>query len=189
MTVFKTRIIFRTVITAACYLCLSTNSNAQNYASSRMVLVSEDKHAKAIEYFTETAVMLLNTSNGDFTLNVDFSDLKTGNRRLDSLLRANGLQPFVFKGNISETILTYSQQQNDEQTYDIPGQLVFNETTIACTAQFDPINLADKNEVKNYRIDFRLALDPDKLSIKLLEGRFSKQVVLVVSGGKLNVVN
>jgi len=179
----------RTGIAAACFLVSAGLANAQNYASSHMVLVSEDKYAKAIEYSIETSYMVLNLSTGDFTLNADLSDLVTGSRRLDSLLRAKGEQPLVFKGNISENVLTYSQQQNDEQTYDMPGQLLFNDNTTSCTAQFDPINLADKNEIKNYRMDFRLALNPDNLNIKLLEGRFSNEVVLVISGGKLNIQN
>src|SRR4051812_25938809 len=157
----------KTGIVTACFLCMSSLVNAQS-ATSRLVLISEDKYGKEIEYYTEGAVISLSMSNGDFTLNADFSDLKTGSRRLDSLLRANGVQPMVFKGNISEPILTYSQQQNDEQTYDMPGQLLFNDATVACKAQFDPINLADKNETKNYRMDFRLSLDPDALKINLL---------------------
>lgn len=179
----------RTAVVTFGFLMVSLFSNAQSYIETKMVLVSEDKYAKEIEYFTESTYMALNIATGDFTLNSDLSDLKTGDRKLDSLLNAQGEQILIFKGNISENILTYSQQQNDERTYEMPGQLFFNGNSFACTAQFDPINLADKNEVKNYRMDFRLAVDPDKLNIKVFDGKFAKQIVLEITGGKLNTLN
>lgn len=133
--------------------------------------------------------MQLNLGSGDFLLNADLSDLRTGNARLDSLLQAQGDQPFVFKGNISENILTYSQQQNDEKNYTMQGQLTVNNVTLPCTAVFDPINLADKNEIKNYRMDLAMQIDPEKFPVKIPGVRFTRQIALEITAGRLNVQN
>ncbi len=156
------------------------------FAESRLTIQSEDKLQNLFEASTEFAYMLLNMTNGDFVLNTDASKLVTGNKRVDSILVSKGSQPILFKGNISENLFLFNQQVNDEKLYNMPGQLTINNITIDCVAQFDPVNYSDRSDTKNYRIDFRLTVDPAKLAITSLETKINKQLIIEVKGGKLN---
>lgn len=157
------------------------------FSETRMTIQSEDKFQNLFEAMTEYSYMVLNMTNGDFVLNADASKFLTGDRRLDSMLQSKGSQPITFKGNISENLFLFNQQINDEKLYNMPGQLTINNVTVNCVAQFDPVNYADRTDIKNYRIDFRLSLEPGKLAIAGLEGKINKQLVIEVKGGKLNV--
>ncbi len=157
------------------------------FSESHLTLRSEDKSQKLFEASTEYSYMVLNMTNGDFVLTTDASKFITGNTRLDSVLFSKGSQPIVFKGNISENLFLFNQQINDEKLYNMPGQLTVNNTTIDCVAQFDPVNYADRTDTKNYRIDFRLSVDPSRIPITSLESKINKQLIIEVKGGKLNV--
>ncbi len=172
-------------------MALSGFMNAQIatdfFSESRITIRSEDKTQKLFEASTEYSYMVLNTTNGDFMLTTDASKFITGNSRLDSILSSKGSQPIMFKGNISENLFLFNQQINDEKLYNMPGQLTVNSTTMDCVAQFDPVNYADRTDTKNYRIDFRLSVDPARLSITGLESKLNKQLIIEVKGGKLNI--
>ena len=157
------------------------------FSESRLTIQSEDKSQKLFEANTEYSYMVLNMTNGDFMLSTDASKMVTGNDKLDSILQTKGSQPIVFKGNISENLFLFNQQINDEKLYNMPGQLTINNTMINCVAQFDPVNYADRSAVKNYRIDFRLSVDPVKLAIAGLETKLNKQLIIEVKAGKLNI--
>lgn len=156
------------------------------FAESRLTLQSEDKYQNLFEATTEYAYMLLNTTNGDFTLNTDASKLMTGNPKMDSILISKGPQPISFKGNIAENLFLFNQQVNDEKLYNMPGQLTINNITVDCVALFDPVNYSDRSDTRNYRIDFRLAIEPGKLVILGLETKINKQLIIEVKAGKLN---
>jgi len=156
------------------------------FAESRLTLQSEDKYQNLFETSTEFAYMLLNTTNGDFILNTDASKLTTGNPKMDSILISKGPQPISFKGNIAENLFLFNQQINDEKLYNMPGQLTINNITVDCVAVFDPVNYSDRSDTKNYRIDFRLSVEPGKLVIAGLENKINKQLIIEVKAGKLN---
>ncbi|MGZ3883388.1 MAG: hypothetical protein ACXVP0_15695 [Bacteroidia bacterium] len=156
---------------------------------TKMVFQSEDKQGRPFEAFTNYAYMSLSMSNGDFTLNADLSTLHTGDAVLDTLLANAGTQPFHFKGNIDENILKFAQQADDEKMYDMQGMVILNGNSLQCTAQFDPISFSDKSDTKNYRMDFRLTVDAVKCPVKGLESRVTKQFVIEVVGGRLNLSN
>ncbi|MBI3520740.1 MAG: hypothetical protein HY062_15485 [Bacteroidetes bacterium] len=153
---------------------------------ARLIIASEDKKGKAFEANTEYAYMILNLTNGDFTLNADLSNLKTGDRKLDSVIVSQGQQALSFKGNISENLFLFNQQVNDEKDYNMPGQLILNGVSLPCIAQFDPVNFGEKSESKNYRMDFKLVVDASKIAILGLENKTNKQVVFEIIDGKLN---
>lgn len=157
------------------------------FSESRLTIQSEEKSQKLFEANTEYSYMVLNMTNGDFMLSTNASKMMTGTNKLDSILQSKGPQPIVFKGNISENLFLFNQQVNDEKLYNMPGQLTINNTTVNCVAQFDPVNYADRSDVKNYRIDFRLSVDPAKLVIAGLESKINKQLIIEVKGGKLNI--
>ena len=166
-------------------------TKAQNtvpvFNESNLILISEDKNGLETKYTVENAYMVLVLSNGDFSLNADLSDIKTGNKSKDSLVNSNGEQTLFFKGNTGENIAAFNQHENDEKTYSMSGVLNLNGYSIACTAQFDPINLGDKSETKSYRMDFTLSVDASKIVIKGLENTFYKQIVFEIAAGKLNI--
>lgn len=157
------------------------------FAETRLTMQSEDKFQKLFEANTEYSYMVLNMTNGDFQITADASKFTTGDAKLDSALISKGPQPIIFKGNISENLFLFNQQVNDEKLYSMPGQLTINNYVINCVAQFDPVNYADRSDVRNYRIDFHLALEPGKLIIPGLEGKINKQLIIDVKGGKLNI--
>jgi len=157
------------------------------FLESNLILVSEDKNGHPTKYSVGNAYMILSLSTGDFILNADLSELLTGNKKQDSLIRSYGNQPLSFKGNIGENLLMFNRQENDEKSYPMAGVLNLNTTSTPGQAQFDPINLADKSETKNYRMDFVLSIDASKILIKGMENMFSKQVVFEIVAGKLNI--
>ena len=164
---------------------ISQTSNVY-LTETRLIVASEDKKGKAFDANAEFAYMILNLSTGDFTLNAELSNLKTGDAKLDSVIMSKGLQPVIFKGNISENLFLFNQQVNDEKDYNMPGQLSLNGVNLPCIAQFDPVNFGDKSETKNYRIDFKLVVDASKIAILGLENKVNKQIVFEVIDGKLN---
>lgn len=166
-------------------VAISQTSNVY-LTETRLIIASEDKKGKAFEANAEFAYMILNLSNGDFSLTADLANLKTGDTKLDSVIKSQGPQPLVFKGNITENLFLFNQQINDEKDYNMPGQLSINNTNLPCIAQFDPVNFGEKSDTKNYRIDFKLAVDANKIGILGLENKLNKQIIFEVIDGKLN---
>jgi hypothetical protein len=179
----KITIVFFTLIFSK--IVISQTSSVY-LSEARLIVASENKKGKAFEANAEFAYMMLNLTNGDFLLNADLSNLKTGDITLDSVIKSQGSQPLIFKGNISENLFVFNQQINDEKNYNMPGVLSINNSSIACVAQFDPVNFGDKSETKNYRIDFKLTIDANKIGILGLENKLNKQIVFEVIDGKLN---
>jgi hypothetical protein len=163
-----------------------TQTNIPSFIESTLILISEDKNGSAMKYSIENAYMILNLSTGDFILNADLSRLRTGNKKMDSLISKQGDQVMYYKGNIGENLIVFNQQQNDEKMYSMSGVFSLNGSSFTSQAQFDPINLADKSESKNYRMDFTMSVDPSRITIKGLEDYFAKQIVFEIVGGKLN---
>ncbi len=155
-------------------------------SQSRLIIQSADKKGKPFTAYADLAYMILNLATGDFTLNADLINTKTGNRNLDSLIYVHGQQPFIFKGNINGNLYLFNQLINDEKTYKMEGQLNLNKTTITCIAQYDPVNFGNKSEAKNYRMDFKLVMDASKITILGLENNINNQVIFEIIGGTLN---
>lgn len=176
------------VIVVFIYLIPTLKAQVGNYylTQSRLLLISEDKAGKQFDANTEFSYMILNLSNGDFTLNADLSTLKTGNTKTDSIINSFGLQPLIFKGNLKDNLYQFTQHLNDEKDYKMEGQLTINNTTIPCIAQYDPLNFADKNDSKNYRVDFKLIVDPSKISIFGIETYLNDRIIFEIISGKLN---
>ena len=168
---------------------VKAQSNINPYTSETIVIIqSEDKNGNDFIATSKYGYMKLNTTNGDFLLNLDAIDLKTGNQKLDSNLILKGSQPIQFKGNVNENLFLFNQQINDEKLYNMQGQLIVNNNTpLDCIAQFDPKNFADKADTKNYRMDFKLMVDASKLLIIGLENKLYKQVIIEIQAGKINI--
>lgn len=149
---------------------------------NRMLIQSQSFKAH-----TDHSSMILDIANGNFYLSFDVATLVTGDPKLDSTLAAIGQQIVVYKGNINENIFRFNQQMDDENQYNMPGFFVSNGTEVPCIAQYDPISLADKGDVKNYRMDFKLVVDAAKVKINGLENKLIKDVVFEIMGGRLNV--
>lgn len=163
-----------------------TQTNSPYLSETKLVIESIDKKGNAFSAFTDYSQMTLNTVTGDFLLTFDVADLKTGNPKLDSVLISKGSQKIKFKGNIGENLFVFNQQVNNEKMYDMPGQLLLNNSAIDCVASFDPINYGEKSNTKNYRMDFKLEMDADKISILGLENKINNQFVIEVKSGIIN---
>lgn len=183
----KLNIAIKTIILLI-YLAFNLKAQVSNYyiTESRLLLISEDKKGKPFDANTEFSYMTLNLSNGDFILNAELSTLKTGNLKTDSIIRLQGTQPLIFKGNLGGNLYLFTQHLNDEKDYKMEGQLTINNITIPCIAQYDPLNFSDKNDSKNYRIDFKLIVDPTKISIFGIENNLNNQLIFEIISGKLN---
>lgn len=166
--------------------CISQSDNVY-LSQSRLIIQSVDIKGKPFNVYADYAIMILNLSNGDFTLNADLINIKTGNKDLDSAIHAHGSQPFVFKGNINGNLYLFNQLVNDDKTYKMEGQLSLNKTTVPCIAQYDPSNFGNKSEAKNYRMDFKLVKDASKITILGLENKINNQIVFEIIGGTLNI--
>lgn len=156
---------------------------------TKLVFQSEDKLGKSFEAHSGYAYMSLSMSTGEFILNVDLITLRAGEAGTDTLILKGGEQLFLFKGNIDENILKFAQQADDEKMYDMQGTLNLNGGSALCSAQFDPISFSDKNDIRNYRMDFRMQVDASKFNIKGFDSRVSKQFVVEVTGGRVNILN
>lgn len=172
------------------FIFLNKNIHSQTgdyaFIESRLIIQSIDKNGKPFIANTEFAFMTLNSSNGDFKLKADLSLLKTGNAKLDSTLRKIGPQILIFKGNINENLFRFNQQINDENDYNMQGTLTLNTNTLPCVALYDPLNFAEKSEIRNYRMDFKLPLDASKITILGLENNINDEIVFEIISGQLN---
>lgn len=172
------------------FIVMNGKSFAQNsdiYTTQiKLLIQSEDARGKAFNAFSESAFMNLSLSTGDFLLRADLAVIKTGDDKLDSLIASKGPQTFNFKGKVVENLLVFGEQANNEKDYNLEGQLTINNTTINCVAQYDPVNFGEKSETKNYRMDFRLVIDPSKIAIFGLENKLNKQLVFEVIDGIVN---
>lgn len=166
---------------------LAAQSDVPAFVKSTLIVTSETAQGKPWKLSVDQAYMILNTSDGSFVLNADLSSGTCNDRKLDSLLKANAPQSLSFKGNIGENLILFNEQQNDERTYPMSGTLSLNDNAVACIAQFDPINAAEKSDSKNYRMDLVLSVEAAKLPVPGLEGLFTRQFVVEIVAGKLNV--
>lgn len=155
---------------------------------TRLNIQSVDYKNKPFETSTDEAYMVLYTSTGEFVLNADVATLRTGDPKTDSILVSKGPQLISFKGNVSENLFLFSQQNSEEKLYNLPGKLLIGSLSIDCIAQYDPINYGDKTDPKNYRMDFKLMLsEPVKGIIPGLENKITQRLYLEVKGGNLNI--
>jgi hypothetical protein len=154
---------------------------------TKVMVESVDQKDSAFEAFTDYSNLLLNTVNGDFTLKFDAADIKTGDRKLDSVLFSKGSQPIIFKGNMRDNLGAFNQQSNEEKSYNMPGQLYVKNAVIDCVATFDPLSFGEKSDTKNYRIDFKLVVDASKILILGLENKINQQFIIEVEGGRVNI--
>jgi hypothetical protein len=165
---------------------LSAQSSDIYTTQTKILIQSEDSKGKPFTAFSESAFMNLSLSTGEFLLKADMSDIKTGDRRLDSLIATKGSQPFIFNGKIVENLLIFAEQGSIEKSYNLEGQLTINNISLACVAQYDPVNFGEKSETKNYRMDFKLSVDPTKMAILGLENKLNRQLVFEVMDGIVN---
>lgn len=172
------------------FIIISFNVCGQNIVQdSKMAILSVDKNGKPFEAHTNECFMYLNTNNGDFMFKTDMNTFDSGDESIDTVLSNNGSQLIIFKGNINENLFRFMEDENNGQMYDMKGVLSINNVDIECMAQFDPICTGNKNDIKNYRLDFRMSVDAKKISIKGLENKLTKQVVFEVGRGKFNSMN
>ena len=166
---------------------ISVSQTSSAYLTqSRLIIHSEDKNGQSFTVHADFAYMILSLSTGDFALKADLLNIKTGEKSLDSLILLQGPQSFIFKGNLSGNLYLFNDLVNDEKSYNMKGQLNINDDSLGCIAQYDPINYADKNESKNYRMTFKLVVDASKITILGLENKTYKQVYFEVIDGALN---
>ncbi|MES2512691.1 MAG: hypothetical protein V4580_01050 [Bacteroidota bacterium] len=164
-----------------------SQSNDIFAAQTKLIIQSEDGVGKPFNVYSESALMNLSLSTGDFLLKADLSAIRTGDRYLDSVIRSRPQQTFIFKGKMnSDNLYLINQQSTDEKSYNLEGQLTINNVSIPCVAQFDPVNFSEKTDTKKYRMDFKLVIDPAKITILGLENKLNKQVVFEVMDGPLN---
>ncbi len=165
---------------------VSAQTNSPYLSETKLMIESIDKKGNAFNAFTDYSQMILNTATGDFLLSFDVADLKTGDSKLDSILISKGSQKIKFKGNIGENLFVFNQQVNNEKMYDMSGQLLLNNNIINCVASFDPINYGEKSNTKNYRMDFKLEIAAEKISIIGLENKINYQFLIEVKSGIIN---
>ena len=167
---------------------VKSQTNIDPYiVQNSLSIVSADKMGNYFEANTNACYLLLNTTTGDFSLNFDAKDLRTGSQKLDSVLINKGSQHILFKGNIADKLLLFNQQVDDEKTYAMQGQLFVNNAVIDCVAHFDPINSVHKAGAISYVMNFNLIIDASKISISGLESKLNKQILIEIKGGKLNI--
>jgi hypothetical protein len=166
-----------------------SQANVGEFQGTKMELQLVDKEGKALLAHTDLCYMFLNITNGDFMFKTDASTFETGDLNIDTLLNSNGPQPIIFKGNMNENLFRFIHDENDGKMHDMEGVLTINGVDVLCVAQFSPISFGDKNDKKNYRLDFRLYVDANKITIKGLENKLTKQVLFEVARGMLNISN
>jgi hypothetical protein len=164
--------------------CLHTHSQVR---SPGLLEDRLDFQTQSFKAHTDHANMILNITNGDFFLSFDVATLKTGDTKVDSTLAAIGEQIVVYRANISESIFLFNQDIGAEKERNMQGVLVANGIETPCVAQFHPKSLSDKNDVRSYRMDFKLSVDAGKVSITGLENKLLKELTLQVLGGRLNI--
>ncbi len=176
-------------------LLMAFNYNAKAQANmgvvqdTKMEIQFIDKQGNPFEAFTNSCFMFLNLNNGDFMFKTDANTFETEDSFLDSVINNNGSQAIVFKGNMIENISRFVNDSDDGKMYDMKGVLTINGIDILCVAQYDPISFGEKSDTKNYRLEFRLSVDANKINMKGLENKLTKVVLFEVSRGILNITN
>jgi hypothetical protein len=155
-------------------------------AQTKLTIQSQDGAGKPFNIYTESAFMNLSLSTGDFLLKADLTVIRTGDNYLDSLIRSKPQQQLFFRGKMTENLYLFNQIVNDDKVYNLEGQLTINNLSIPCIAQFDPVNFGEKSEPRNYKMDFKVAIDPAKIPILGLENKLHNIVVFEVMDGQLN---
>ncbi|MDI1353519.1 MAG: hypothetical protein PSX36_01285 [bacterium] len=152
-----------------------------------LVLTSLDTAGKTLKFLSQNAKIILNISTGDFTLRVGVSKLRSSDPILDTLLKKQKDQNFVFIGKIEEDMAAFNDHMNDGKSYNLPGVMSIGGASIPCIAQYSAISLAEKSESKNFRMNFRVTIDAATITVKGLEGIFKKEVGIEISGGMINI--
>jgi hypothetical protein len=182
-------IVILILLTGSHFRVLCQSSNFGVLQDSNLEIQSEDKEGKPFELHTKLCYMFLNLNTGDFMLKTDANSFETGEINLDTTLNSSESQPIIFKSNMNENMFRFVHDDTEGKMYDMKGVLTINGVDILCVAQFDPVTLGNPNDIKNYRMDFRLLVDAKKITINGLEDKLSKQVVFEVNRGKLNITN
>ncbi len=121
------------------------------------------------------ATLFLNESNGDLRVIFDLNTFSTGYKNVDSLLANELDHQLIFIGNIGQTIFNLNETKNNDKTYSVNGEIMFQNKRLQLTAVYDPVSLSGAYDGANdLKINFSLRLDPSLFYVTgFSEGGFS----------------
>lgn len=164
---------------------LAFGLKAQLIESRYAIETTFDDKAPTV-YEENYGVVRLNTSSGDLVFTTDMAKLKTGNKKVDSLLMEQETIPLVFKGNLGQGLFGIINQENDDTYHKVVGTITVNGNSYAAAVNVKIDNMADKSNMSKALLDLKFELDPAVVTMPCLTAYFNHVLFFQLNDGYVN---
>jgi hypothetical protein len=175
--------------TTACFLSAfllgGYNSKAQAIKTRYAIETTFDKKVP-VAYEELFGSLVLNSVSGDITFTTDLADIKTGDKRTDSLLAGQENIPFVFQAGLPQGLSGVVNAENDDKFHKIVGAITVNGSSFPLEAEMRVNNLINRSDLSKALLDLRFEIDPKVVLIPILSDYFKNILLFQVSDGIIN---
>ena len=138
----------------------------------------------AVVYAGNFGVLNLNYNTNDIMFTANLAILKTGNKKVDSLLVEQKVIQFTFEANLGQGLLGLINEVNDNTYHKILGTLMVNNISYQTIAYVRIENvLKDSRKINKTLIDIKLQFEPNKVNIPHLSGYFNNTMLFKINDG------
>ena len=167
---------------------LSITAKSQTL-QSRFAIETTFNDKTPIAYEENYASLKLNSNTSDLTFNTNLSNIRTGDKNVDSLLIEQENIQFTFQANLGQGLFGLINEENDDTYHKILGTITVNNINYKSEAYVKIENFADKSNMSKSLLDFKLQFDPKIIIIPYLSNYFNNTVLFQMNGGIINQNN
>jgi hypothetical protein len=131
----------------------------------------------------------LSSTTADLLFTTNLANLKTGNKKIDSLLIEQERIPFSFQGNLGQGLFGIINEENDDTFHKITGTITVDNISYPAEARIRIENLPDKTNISKALLDLILEFDPKVVKIPFLSTYFNNKLLFQINDGVVNQNN
>ena len=131
----------------------------------------------------------LNSTTSDLVFTTNLANLKTGSKRIDSLLIEQERVQFTFQGNLGRGLFGIINEENDDTFHKITGTITVDDVSYPAEARIRIENLPDKSNISKALLDLIIEFDPKVVKIPFLSTYFTNKLLFQVNDGVVNQSN
>lgn len=163
----------------------STNIKAQ-ITETRFGIETTFDGKTPVAYEGNYGAIKLNTNTSELVFQTNLADIKTRNKKVDSLLNEVETIAFIFKGNVGIDVFKLITEQNDDTYHKILGSVIVDNIVYQAEGYIKLENFGDKSNLNKLYIDFKIQIDPKLIQIPYLSAYFNNQLLIEINDGLIN---
>ena len=153
---------------------------------SRFAIETTFNDKTPIAYEENYGSLKLNSNTSDLIFTTNLANIRTGDKKVDSLLIEQENIPFTFRANLGQGLFSLINEENDDAYHKILGEITVNNVTYQAEAYVKIENFSDKSNMSKALLDLKLQLDPKAITIPFLSAYFNNIILFQINDGIIN---